>query len=85
MGHKGTGYSEICFSNEEVENDLEKVLDRLCAMFIYHGRSHPKLLLIALNSWSLQSNTGTTIAEKLKDAILFALWTVGIALVFFSE
>lgn len=43
------------------------------------------VMFIALNSWSLQSNTGTTIAEKLKDAILFALWTVGIVLVFISE
>jgi len=66
---------------------LEPFWGKLPAIFgkIGSGLATIGVMFIALKSWSLQSYNGTTRAEKLKDAILFTLWTAGIVLVFFSE
>lgn len=66
---------------------LEPVLEKLPVIFgkIGSGLATIGVMFISLNSWTLQTYGGTTKAERLKDTILFTLWTVGIALVFFSK
>lgn len=66
---------------------LESFWGKLPAIFGKFGSGLATIgvMFIALKSWTLQSHNGTTRAEKLKDVILFVLWTAGIVLVFFSE